>query len=89
MHGIRTLSCALVAAAGVGAWAAGALASPAKTPPPIAGSPSCNGLVVTFENQDSGLFGASGNPNSSAGPGYFLGSESPAAIAGVREEFCG
>jgi hypothetical protein len=89
MHGARMLLCTLAAAVGVGAWTAAALASPAQTPPPTAGSPSCNGLVVAFENQDSGPFGASGNPNSSAGPGYFLGSDSPAAIAGVREEFCG
>jgi hypothetical protein len=88
MSRVRMFVCTL-AALGVGAWASTASASPAQTPPPTSGSPSCNGLVVTFENQDSGLFGASGNPNSSAGPGYFLRSDSPAAIAAVREEFCG
>lgn len=87
MSRVKIQICA-VAALGVTALTPTAAASPAQTPPPTAGSPSCNGLVVTFENQDSGLFGASGNPNSSAGPGYFLRSDSPAAIAAVREEFC-
>jgi hypothetical protein len=89
MYGVRILLCGPVAATATVVWTAAALASPAKTPPPTVGSASCSGLVVAFENQDSGPFGASGNPNASAGPGYFLGSDSAGAIASVREEFCG
>jgi hypothetical protein len=89
MRRSKLVLCGVVAALVGGGSASSALASPAATPPPTAGSASCNGLIVAFENQDSGPFGASGNPNSSAGPGYFLGPASPEAIVGVREEFCG
>lgn len=89
MNRTRMLLCAFIVSTALGGWSATALASPAQTPPPTTGSPSCNGLVVAFENQDSGPFGASGNPNSSAGPGYFLGPDSSAAITEVRGIFCG
>lgn len=33
---------------------------------------AASGTTVALFNHNSGIFGASGNPNSSAGPGYFL-----------------
>jgi hypothetical protein len=88
MHRIRLLVCGVLLVAGVVSSSSAALASPASTPSPTPGTPGCIGLVVAFENHDSGPFGASGNSTSSAGPGYFLRSDTAAAIAGVREEFC-
>jgi hypothetical protein len=57
------------------------------TPSPV-GSPGCYGLIVASINGNSGEFGASGNPNASAGPGYFLKEETPDAVQGVQEAFC-
>jgi hypothetical protein len=45
--------------------------SPANTPAPVAGTPSCNGLIIAAFNH--GTVGPSGNPTSSAGPGPFFG----------------
>ena len=39
-----------------------------------------NGPLVAEFNHNSGVFGASGNPNSSAGPGYFLGKDTAEAV---------
>lgn len=50
--------------------------------------PGCQGQIVATFNHDSGPFGASGNPNASAGPGYFLGPDTSAAVQGVMQEFC-
>lgn len=50
------------------------------SPAPVAGNPSCNGLIVALFNHDSGVFGPSGNPTSSAGPGVFLGPDTHDAI---------
>jgi hypothetical protein len=58
----------------------------AETPPPE--GPGCNGKIVATFNHASGTHGASGNPNSSAGPGYFLKTETAAAVHGVMEFFC-
>ncbi len=73
MHRIRLVLCALAAAGVAGGSSAGALASPAQSPTPTSGIPSCDGLIIAAFNQASGPFGASGNSNSSAGPGFFLG----------------
>ena len=54
--------------------------------PPAFGSPGCNGLIVATFNHNS--FGASGNPNASAGPGYFLRQGTAAAVHGVRQGNC-
>jgi hypothetical protein len=88
MHRAKLLTCALVLVGATGGGAS-ALASPAKSPAPTAGSPSCNGLIVSDTNHASGTFGASGNPLASAGPGYFLQSQSHQAIVDVRTEACG
>jgi hypothetical protein len=44
--------------------------------------------VATF-NHNSGLFGPSGNPNASTGPGYFLGQDTSEAVQSVQDAFCG
>jgi uncharacterized membrane protein len=62
--------------------------SPANTPAPVAGTPSCNGVLVATINHNSGDAGASGNPNASGGPGEFLGPDTHAAIQDVRQFFC-
>jgi hypothetical protein len=80
MRRIRLLLCGSVAAGVVAASHTAALASPANTPAPIPGTPSCNGLIIAEFNQDSGPSGPSGNPNASAGPGVFLGSGTHEAI---------
>lgn len=64
-------------------------ANPADSPPPVAGLPSCNGLVIALFNHDSGTAGPSGNPTSSAGPGPFLGPFTHEAIElFARGVFC-
>ena len=80
MRRIRLVLCAVVAVAVLGGLSAGALASPAQTPTPTAGTPSCNGLIIAAFNQASGPGGPSGNPNASAGPGVFLGQNTHQAI---------
>jgi hypothetical protein len=78
---VALLSAALLAL-GVGASSASAAA------PNPSGSPGCDGLIVGLLNHGSGPVGASGNPNASAGPGYFLQGFSPDAIAAVRAAVC-
>jgi hypothetical protein len=80
MRGIRLVLCGLVAAGIAGGSGAGALGSPAQSPTPTSGTPSCNGLIIAVFNQDSGPFGPSGNSNSSAGPGVFLGQDTHQGI---------
>jgi len=80
MRRIRLVLCGLAAAGVVGGSNAAALASPAQSPTPTPGTPSCNGLIIASFNQASGPSGASGNPSSSAGPGYFLGTGTHQAI---------
>ena len=64
-------------------------ASPANSAaPPATGSPGCNGLIVATFNHNSGVLGASGNPNASAGPGYFFGPGTRDAVHGVQEFNC-
>jgi hypothetical protein len=81
---------ATVVTGGVLAFATFALSSssPLGATPSSVGSPGCNGLIVATINHTSGDFGASGNPNASAGPGYFLKEETPDAVQGVQEAFC-
>jgi hypothetical protein len=78
----RPVLVGVVAALAVGASPVGALGSPAKSPSPVAGEPSCNGLIIAVINHDSGPFGPSGNEHASAGPGAFLGPATHAAIEG-------
>jgi hypothetical protein len=79
---------ALVAAGAVTASAPSAFAeSPANSPEPVAGEPSCNGLVIALFNHDT--LGPSGNPTASAGPGSFFGSGTHEAIETLaRGPFC-
>ena len=50
--------------------------------------PACGGQLVATLNHNSGIFGASGNPSSSAGPGYFFGSGTAEAVRGAMS-ICG
>jgi hypothetical protein len=85
MFRARLLVCGVLVAGAVAGSAPVALAG---TPTPIPGSPGCVGHIVATNNHNSGLFGASGNPNSSAGPGYFFGPGTAAAVHGAKA-FCG
>jgi hypothetical protein len=81
MRRFRLVLCGLAATAGVlGGSGGGALASPAQSPTPTPGTPSCNGLIIAAFNQASGPGGPSANPNASAGPGVFLGQGTHQAI---------
>jgi hypothetical protein len=85
----RLVLCGLAAAGVVGGSSAGALGSPAQSPTPTAGTPSCDGLIIAVFNQASGPSGPSGNPDSSAGPGFFLGSDTHEQILEqAREPNC-
>jgi hypothetical protein len=83
---MRSFLVVLMAAAFGGGVAAPALAD---TPNPVPGTPSCQGQIVATYNHNSGVFGPSGNPNASAGPGSFLGPDTHAAIEGARSLNCG
>jgi len=85
---LRSTLTACVAAGAITASAPSAFAqeSPANSPEPVAGEPSCNGLIVASFNQASGGFGPSGNPTASAGPGAFLGPETHDAIVTLARE---
>jgi uncharacterized membrane protein len=83
----RSMVTALVAAGAISAAASSASAqSPANTPEPVAGEPSCNGLIVASFNHNSGVSGPSGNPTASAGPGPFFGPETHDAIVTLARE---
>jgi hypothetical protein len=88
MRGIRRLVCGVVSAGAVGVLSSSAIASPSTSPTPVPGSPGCVGVLVASINHDSGPFGNSGNPNSSAGPGSFLGPDTHGAIQDVRAALC-
>ena len=45
---------------------------------PVAGEPSCNGLIIALFNHDT--IGPSGNPTSSSGPGPFFHQDTHQAI---------
>jgi hypothetical protein len=81
MRRVRVLLCPLFIAGVMGGWTAAAVAaSPAKSPEPVAGEPSCAGLIIAAFNHESGEIGPSGNPTSSAGPGPFFGPGTHEAI---------
>jgi hypothetical protein len=89
MYRGRLIFAAFVAAAASAALAPSALAdSPANSPEPVAGDPSCNGLIIASFNHNSGEFGPSGNPTSSAGPGPFLGPDTHDAIVNLARPNC-
>ena len=85
---VRLTLTVLVAAAAVSASTPSAFAqSPAKSPPAVAGEPSCSGLIIAEFNHDT--LGPSGNPTASAGPGPFFGPGTHEAIENLaREPFC-
>ncbi|MGN6169319.1 MAG: hypothetical protein ACTHQQ_14300 [Solirubrobacteraceae bacterium] len=67
-----------------------------SAPPALAAanpsSNGCTGNIIASFNQNSGIYGASGNPNASAGPGHFIGGQSPGSVAdavhSVQSAFC-
>jgi hypothetical protein len=79
MRLVTKVGVGLLTAVAMGGGASAAMASSAQ---------SCVGRVVAATNHNSGALGASGNPQASAGPGYFVGPGTPEAIAGVREAEC-
>jgi hypothetical protein len=88
MRRARLSLTALVAAATVTASAPSAFAqSPAQSPEPVAGQPSCRGLIIASFNHET--LGPSGNPTASAGPGSFFGPGTHEAIETLaRQPFC-
>jgi len=74
----------LIAAAVIGASAGVAGASPAQTPEPVAGDPSCDGLIIALFNHDT--TNPFDNPNSSSGPGPFFGPDTHQAIEELARE---
>ena len=81
----------LMMACGMAVTAFSVLAMPAAArepePLPSPESPGCNGHVVSVRNHNSGEFGNSGNPKSSAGPGSFFHQGTGEVVQGVKE-FC-
>jgi hypothetical protein len=71
-------SCGFIAAVVIAGSAASAGASPAQSPAPVAGTPSCDGLIIAAFNHDT--VNRFGNPNSSQGPGPFFGPATHDAI---------
>jgi hypothetical protein len=67
-----------IVAAVIASSAASAGASPAQSPAPVAGTPSCDGLIIAVFNHDT--VNRFGNANSSQGPGPFFGPETQEAI---------
>jgi hypothetical protein len=84
MRRIRVVVAIIVAAGALALLSSSALAAA----PPSFGSPGCPGLIVAEFNHNSGVGGASGNPNSSAGPGYFLRQGTASAVHDVQAVFC-
>lgn len=82
----------LMTACGLAVTALGICALPAAAREleelPAPGSPGCRGHVVSVRNHSSGSFGASENPNSSAGPGFFLRQYTGETVQEVKELFC-
>jgi hypothetical protein len=72
------MSCGFIVAAVIAVWAGSAGASPAQSPTPVAGTPSCDGLIIAAFNHDT--VNRFGNPNSSQGPGPFFGQFTHQAI---------
>lgn len=78
------LAAAFVTAGALCGTAGTAVASPYPQP----GTPNCAGHVMAISNHSSGAYGASGNPKSSAGAGYFLGSSTHAEVVPYVAEYC-
>ena len=81
---MRRVLCPLIVAGVIGGWTAAAAASPAQTPEPVAGEPSCEGLVIAVFNHDT--TNRFENPNSSSGPGPFFGPDTHEAIETLARE---
>jgi hypothetical protein len=60
----------------------------AASPYPEPGTPNCAGHVMAISNHSSGIYGASGNPKSSAGAGHFLGSSTHDEVVPYVTEYC-
>jgi hypothetical protein len=79
----------LVTACGLAVSALSVVAIPASArepePLPSPESNGCRGHVVSVRNHNSGEFGNSENPNSSAGPGSFFHQGTGEAVQGVKE----
>ena len=74
----KRVLCPFIIAAVIGGWTASAGASPAQSPVPVAGTPSCDGLILADFNHDT--TNRFDNPNSSQGPGPFFGPDTHQAI---------
>jgi hypothetical protein len=72
------ITCGFVVAAVIVGWTASAGASPAQSPTPVAGEPSCAGLIIAAFNHDT--TNRFDNPSSSSGPGPFFGPATHEAI---------
>ena len=81
MFRAKLLVCGVLVAGAVATSAPVALAAAPE-------SPGCAGRTVALINHNSGPFGASGNPNASAGPGYFLGTSTAAAVHAAQAGGC-
>jgi hypothetical protein len=82
---VRSTLTAFVAVGAIAASPPSAFAeSPANSPEPVAGEPSCNGLIIAAFNHAT--VGPSGNPMSSAGPGSFFGPDTHDAIVNFARE---
>jgi hypothetical protein len=79
----KLLSAAVLTSVAVAGFSASASAATVPSPE----GPGCRGKIVAYINHISGPSGASGNPSSSAGPGYFLKGETSAAVHAAKE-FC-
>jgi hypothetical protein len=79
----------LMTACGLAVTALSILAMPAAArepePLPSPESSGCQGHQVSVRNHNSGEFGASENPKSSAGPGFFFHQGTGEAVQGVKE----
>jgi hypothetical protein len=84
MRWVRIMISAMLAAGAFALSSSSVLAAA----PPATGSPGCRGLIIATFNHNSGVFGASGNPHSSAGPGYSLRQGTAAAIHEVQAALC-
>jgi hypothetical protein len=78
------ISCCLA----VGALSSFALPALAETPPQEPGSPGCRGHIIATLNHNSGSFGASENPKSSAGPGFFFHQGTSDEVQAAKESAC-
>ncbi len=85
MRRIKLLTSCSLAVAAVSSFAVPALA---ETPAPEPGTPGCQGHIVATLNHNSGFLGASGNPKSSAGPGFFFHEGTSEAVHGAKEAAC-